>query len=176
MRRQTIQRMKRLASASLAAAVLVLAGCASQQTTPPDPAAPTLGSTGVVPQSSPFANAPAPGAPRGQTLAQWKRDAAQRIHTHNKSHVAEGKLPPIIHAVVVVQLTVAPDGKVLKSEVLRRPDYATSEAALAVKTAYAASPLPPVPASAGKGNIQVAETWLFRKDGRFQLRTLASAE
>ena len=100
----------------------------------------------------------------------------QRIHTHNKSHVAEGKLPPIIHAVVVVQLTVAPDGKVLKSEVLRRPDYATSEAALAVKTAYAASPLPPVPASAGKGNIQVAETWLFRKDGRFQLRTLASAE
>jgi hypothetical protein len=75
--------------------------------------------------------------------------------------------------VVVVQMTVAPDGKVLKSEVLRRPDYAASEAALAVKTAHAASPLPPVPSSAGKGNIQVAETWLFRKDGTFQLRTLA---
>lgn len=171
MRWQTIRRMKRLASASLATAVLALAGCASQQTSAP--ANPTLGSTGVVPASSPFANAPAPVAPRGQTLAQWKREAATRIHAHNKQHVYDGKVPPIVHAVVVVQMTVAPDGKVLKSEVLRRPDYAASEAALAVKTAQAASPLPPVPASAGKGNIQVAETWLFRKDGRFQLRTLA---
>jgi protein TonB len=176
MRWQTIRRMKRLAYASLAAAAVALAGCATPP--PPAPPTPTLGSTGVVPPSSPFANAPAPqpAAPRGQTLAQWKRDAAQKIHAHNKQHIAEGKLPQIVHAVVVVQLTVAPDGRVVKSEVLRRPDYAAPEAALAIKTAHAASPLPPVPASAGKGNIQVAETWLFRKDGRFQLRTLASAE
>ena len=113
MGRQTIRRMKRLASASLATAVLALAGCASQQTTAPE--TPTLGSTGVVPASSPFANAPAPApvAPRGQSLAQWKRDAATRIHAHNKQHVFDGKVPPIVHAVVVVQLTVAPDGRTI---------------------------------------------------------------
>ena len=168
-----MHRMKRLAYASLATAVLALAGCASQK--PAAPETPTLGSTGAVPPSSPFANAPAPSAvaPSGQTLSQWKRQAAERIHAHNKQHVYVGKMPDVVHAVVVVQMTVAPDGKVLKSEVLRRPDYAASEAAWAVLTAHAASPLPPVPSSAGKGNIQVAETWLFRKDGTFQLRTLA---
>jgi hypothetical protein len=106
-------------------------------------------------------------------MAQWKRLAAERIHTQSKQHTYDGKVPDIIHAVVVVQMTVAPDGKVLKSEVLRSPAYAGPEAALAVKSAYAASPLPPIPAtSASNRPIQVAETWLFRKDGRFQLRTL----
>src|SRR5690606_9434622 len=122
--------MKRLASASLATAVLALAGCATQQE-PAAPATPTPAPT--VPAPGPSAHVPkAPEAPRGQTLAQWKRAAAERIHAHNKQHVFAGKVPPIVHAVVVVQMTVAPDGKVLKSEVLRRPDYASAEAALAM--------------------------------------------
>jgi periplasmic protein TonB len=161
--------MNRLASACLATAALALAGC----TTTPAPSNQATPGSAAVPPSGPFINGPAQAtAPRGQTMAQWKRQAAERIHQQSKQHTFDGKVPDIVHAVVVVQMTVAPDGKVLKSEVLRRPDYAGPEAALAVKSAYAASPLPPLPAAGGRGTIQVAETWLFRKDGRFQLRTL----
>ena len=161
--------MNRLASACLATAALALAACSTTTA----PSNETTGGTGAAAASRPPAKAAAP-APRGQTLAQWKRLAAERIHYQNKQHTYEGKAPDIVHAVIVVQMTVAPDGKVLKTDILRSPDYAGAEAALAVKSAYAASPLPPVPVASGSNRpIQVAETWLFRKDGRFQLRTLA---
>jgi len=46
-----------------------------------------------------------------------------------------------------------------------------------VRTVQAAVPLPPPPpALLGRGtSVRFTETWLFREDDRFQLRTLAKS-
>ena len=62
----------------------------------------------------------------------------------------------------------------MRSKILRSPGIAALDIA-ALGSLRAASPLPAPPASklSPAGALVLSETWLFRKDGRFQLRTLA---
>lgn len=107
--------------------------------------------------------------------ADWRRALAQHILTVNKDRVFEGRPPHPLKAVVVLDLAVGADGRIQSASVMRAPQHARDLGAVAVRTAQAASPLPPPPrALLGRGSsVRFTETWLFRQDDRFQLRTLA---
>ena len=96
----------------------------------------------------------------------------------NKDRVFEGRPPNPLKAVVVLELAVGADGRVQNASVMRAPGHARELGTEAVRTVKAASPLPPPPRLLlGRGSsVRFTETWLFRQDDRFQLRTLAQAQ
>jgi len=106
-------------------------------------------------------------------LEAWKQRAAGRIHEVNSKQLFEGRPEHLLRAVIVVEATVDRNGKVTNSKIMRSPGIASLDAA-ALKSLGSASPLPSPPASLiARGPLVYQETWLFRKDGRFQLRSLA---
>ncbi len=161
-----------LSVAAAAAAAMLLGSCSAPHSPPATPAAPS---------ASRPASAAAPPATRptqAQTESDWRRALAQHILTINREQVFEGRPPDPLKAVVVVELTVGADGRIHGASVMRAPDHARDLGPVAVRTARAASPLPPPPrAMLGRGNsVRFTETWLFRQDDRFQLRTLAQTQ
>jgi protein TonB len=149
---------------ALAAAALA-AGCASMSQPPSDRAA-----------TEPAAEAAAAPAAPAVTMDGYKRQAARKIVA---SHPAsfEGDLPPILKSVVVLDLTVDRDGKVVKASVRRSNGYKDLEQT-ALESVRKAAPLP-APSLAvhrGAATVSYVETWLFRADGRFQIRSLAEPQ
>jgi protein TonB len=121
----------------------------------------------------PAARSTARLAPRDPTLDEWKQRAAERIHEVSRAQLFEGRPEHLLRAVIVVEATVDRQGKVMRSRVMRSPGIATLDG-IALRSLQNASPLPAPPAAlTAKGPLVYHETWLFRKDGRFQLRTLA---
>ena len=112
-------------------------------------------------------------APRDPALESWKVRAAEHIYEANRKDLFEGRPEHLLRAVIVVELTVDRQGKVTNSKIMRSPRIGALDIA-ALRSLRVASPLPAPPASTlSRGALVYQETWLFRKDGRFQLRTLA---
>jgi len=108
-------------------------------------------------------------------LDAYKRQVAQRILASNAAQTFEGTPPDILHAVVVLQFTLDRGGKVTALKTLRSRHPPQERVALA--SVRAAAPFPAPPATLlRRGTLEVAETWLFRDDGRFQIRSLAEAQ
>jgi TonB family protein len=106
--------------------------------------------------------------------ADWRRAMAQHIQAVNRQRVFEGRPPHPLKAIVVLELTVAADGRIERASVLRAPAHARELGGEAVRTVQAASPLPAPPrALLSRGSVRLTETWLFRNDNLFQLRSLA---
>ena len=103
----------------------------------------------------------------------YRRDGAQHLYAAYADHIFHGKLPPLIHAVVVVETELDAQGNVLAVNFVRVPSHAP-EVALAVRDMIRqASPLP---APARLGGVKYTEIWLVDKSGRFQLDTLTEGQ
>jgi protein TonB len=161
---------------------LVLAGCSSPATAPPKPSGPTPAPIVTPPiqtvDVAPVAPASTPSsklrlAARDPALDDWKRVAAEKVYAINRAQLFDGRPEHLLRAVIVVEATVDREGKVTRSKILRSPGIASLDD-VALASLKAASPLPAPPAKlVARGPLVFSETWLFRKDGRFQLRTLA---
>ena len=109
-------------------------------------------------------------------LEDWKRTAAEKVYAVNRTQLFEGRPEHLLRAVIVVEVTVDREGRVTRSKILRSPGIAALDSA-ALGSLKAASPLPAPPSKlVTRGPLVFSETWLFRKDGRFQLRSLALAQ
>jgi periplasmic protein TonB len=172
-----LKRQHLLVAAASAVSVLA-AGCGSSP--PAQTAAPAGSATTpavVAPVTPPAAVGPSTGAgprlaARDPALEQWKRQAAERIHTANAPQLFEGRPHHLLQGVIVADVTVDRSGKVTRSRIVRSPGIARlNDVVLAsLKTA---SPLPaPPPALVKTGAITYSETWLFTNDSRWRLRTL----
>ena len=166
---------------SISAAAVMLAACqAPAPPAPPAPARPDPPAPIVAPKPDvvvpPQADAPKPAvrlAPLDPVLEEWKQRAAERIYDVSRAQLFEGRPEHLLRAVIVVELTVDRVGKVTRSRIMRSPGIASLDS-VALRSLQAASPLPAPPARlTAKGPLIYQETWLFRKDGRFQLRSLA---
>ena len=120
---------------------------------------------------------PAPSAlrlaARDPALDDWKRVAAEKVYAVNRAQLFDGRPEHLLRAVIVVEVTVDREGRVTRSKILRSPGIASLDS-VALGSLKAASPLPAPPTKlVARGPLVFSETWLFRKDGRFQLRTLA---
>jgi len=161
---------------------LVLAACGSPASAPPKASGPTPAPIVTPPIQTVDVAPTAPVSPsssklrlaaRDPALEDWKRVAAEKVY---RAQLFDGRPEHLLRALIVVEATVDREGKVTRSKILRSPGIASLDD-VALTSLKAASPLPAPPAKlVARGPLVFSETWLFRKDGRFQLRTLALAQ
>ena len=147
------------------------------------------------PPSAPVARAPAPvqtapltvepqiamsAAPSGPTsLSQaatpraYRSDAASHIYARNQERIYKGKLPPLLHAVGVLQVEVDSRGYVKNISWMRAPSHAPEVMHEIERMVRAAQPYP---APQRMGTVVYTDTWLWHKSGQFQLDTLTEGQ
>jgi protein TonB len=121
----------------------------------------------------PFTPAAPASSPAG--LDAYQAQVAQRVAERNPEHRYTGALPPMLPAIVVLDVTVDADGRMTDVEVRRSRDPAASKVALASMRRSAPLP-PPRKLAAGTGRLTFSETFLFADAERYQLRSLAEGQ
>ncbi len=103
---------------------------------------------------------------------------AGQILKINQSRTFEGRPPHFLKAVVVLQIAVDDAGRPTRVNVMRTPDHARHLGRVAADTVRRAGPFsaPDRSLLAGKRELVLTETWLFRDDERFQIRSLAQEQ
>jgi TonB family protein len=104
----------------------------------------------------------------------YRIDAARHIYESYSSRIYKGRLPPLIHAVVVVETTVDESGHTRDVKVVRGPSHAPDVTRAVVEMIHRASPMPLHRALSG--NVKFIEIWLVHMDGRFQLDALTEGQ
>jgi protein TonB len=129
-----------------------------------------------------LAEAPAPPATTSSatstatTLDDYKRALAQRIVAVNSTQVYVGRPQALLRAVIVLKYFVNADGQLLRADVLRTNRDRKAEAT-ALAALRRAAPFPkPDSRFLHRGEVELAESWLFNDDGRFQLRSVAEQQ
>lgn len=179
-----MRRLFQSCSLSFVSAAVLLAACGAPAPAPGPapstasgaPAAPIvrtpIETVDVRPSAAPAASAVRLAA-LDPALENWKRTVAEKVHATNRDHLFDGRPEHLLRAVIVLEVTVDREGRVTRSKILRSPGIASLDS-VALGSLKAASPLPaPPPKLVTRGPLVFSETWLFRKDGRFQLRSLA---
>jgi len=171
-------------------ALIAVAGCTTgpKSTTAPLPSEAAAAAAPAPEASAPAARPPAAAAaPRAapastaRTIAAYKKQAAELIAAASRDLVAES-LPQTPRS-VALNITVDRDGNAVKVAVVRpngqkeQKERKELERA-ALESVKRAEPLPAPSATllAGRATVSYVETWLFRPDGRFQIRTLADEQ
>jgi len=153
----------------------LLAGCTAPSL-PPAPALPPPLPTPAPPPAKP--PVPAPTAmPANVSLAKtprdYRRDAASHVYAHNPNRIYQGKMPPQLYAIGVLQVDVDRQGRVNGLQWMRAPKHAPEVIAEIERTVRAAAPYP---APLQMGRVTWTDTWLWHKSGTFQLDTLTEGQ
>jgi hypothetical protein len=105
----------------------------------------------------------------------YRVDAARHIYAAYAPRIYKGRLPPLIHGVVVVETTVDSAGYPRQIQLVRGPSHAPDVSAAVIEMIKRAGPLP-VPSRFGASGVRFTEIWLVHKDGRFQLDSLTEGQ
>jgi periplasmic protein TonB len=117
-----------------------------------------------------------PRESQSRSVDGYKRDAARRIYFRNAALLFDGAPPPVLKSIVVLSIHTDAKGKPLQVTVMRSNGFRDLEQR-AIKSVRDAAPLPiPQGAILKKGVVDYVETWLFRDDDHFQIRSLADAQ
>jgi periplasmic protein TonB len=103
----------------------------------------------------------------------YRLDAARHIYASYRSRIYKGRLPPLIHGVVVVETTVDASGHPRDVKLVRGPSHAPDVSVAVIEMIKRADPLP---APTRLGGARFTEIWLVHKDGRFQLDALTEGQ
>lgn len=110
------------------------------------------------------------------TLDAYKAAVAQHVVAHNPAHTFTGRLPPMLPAIVVLNITVDRSGHMTQVVVQRSRDPDASKVALASMERSGTLP-PPLHLIAANGHtLTFSETFLFNDAYRFQLRSIAGPQ
>jgi protein TonB len=142
-------------------AISILAGCTSKPS-PPPPQAPT-----------PAPAVSGPGTSAATTPRDYRRDAATHLYAKYNARVFNGKLPPQLYAVGVLQVDINAQGAVTGLRWMRAPSHAPEVVAEIERHVREAEPFP---APVRLGRVTYIDTWLWDKSGRFQLDTLTEGQ
>ncbi|GAA4429996.1 hypothetical protein GCM10023090_30850 [Acidovorax lacteus] len=170
----SFSRTQRFLAPLLAAVAALVSACKSAPEAPPPP----------VDSRSPGADAPpvtgpvsaAQGSARQSAAATpraYRQDAATHLYGLNAQRIYQGKLPPMLYAIGVLEVDIDRAGRVTRLHWLRAPRHAPEVVAEIERTVRAAAPFP-VPARMGR--VTYTDTWLWDKSGHFQLDTLSEGQ
>ena len=122
----------------------------------------------------PFTSSPS-SKPAPAGLDDYKTQVAQHVLRHNPERHFNGKLPPMLPAIVVLKITVDRDGRLAEVTVQRSRDPDASQ--IALDSMRRSTPLPPPQQLAqASGTLTFSETFLFADANRYQLRSLAGPQ
>ena len=157
----------------LGGATLMLVSCGTPKP-PPPPETPVAEAKAAASGKEPDAEPPRESDAR--TVDGYKRDAARRIYFRNTKLLFDGAPPPMLKSVVILSIRVDAEGKPLRVTVVRGNGQHDLEIR-AIESVRTAAPLPVPRASLlTRGALEYYETWLFRDDERFQVRSLAEVQ
>jgi len=105
----------------------------------------------------------------------YRVDAARHIYAAYAPRIYKGRLPPLIHGVVVVETTVDASGYPRHVQLVRGPSHAPDVSAAVIEMIKRAGPLP-APTRFGSSGVRFTEIWLVHKNGRFQLDSLTEGQ
>lgn len=114
-----------------------------------------------------------PDASMAADAKAYRKDGAKHIYAAYRDQIYKGKLPPLIHAIVVAEIDVDASGNVRDVNMIRTPSHAPDVTERVREMIRKASPLP---APARLGTVKYTETWLVDKSGKFQLDTLTEGQ
>jgi protein TonB len=166
--------MKTIIRPCLVLVVLIagLSGCSSVITATTAVASAVGHAAGAVVR--PFTSSPA-SKPPPAGLDDYKTQVAQHVVQHNPSHSFKGTLPPLLPAIVVLEITVDRDGQLAGVAVQRSRNPDASQVAL--ESMRRSTPLPrPERLAQSTGKLTFSETFLFADSNRYQLRSLAGPQ
>jgi protein TonB len=146
-----------------------LGGCSTVQ-----PVASTARRIAAAILPAPRTEAPVP--PASPTLDAYKAEVAQHVMRANPGQTFSGRLPPMLPAIVVVNITVREDGELQDVVVQRSRDPSASEVALSSMRRTGKLPRPTHLLGAHMRALTFSETFLFDDQYRFQLRSLAGPQ
>jgi protein TonB len=156
-------------------ATVLLDGCSSGAPYPGDQYA-GMPAANVTASRFDHADTTADGTSTARTVDAYKRDLALRITEVNSTKIYPGQPQALLRAVIVVRFTVDGGGKLIRSNIVRSNHDSAAEAT-AVASLRNAAPFPKPPSILlQNGRLELTETWLFNKDGRFQIRSVAQAQ
>jgi protein TonB len=118
----------------------------------------------------------APVAPPSRTLDAYKTEVAQHVMRHNSGQTFSGQLPPMLPAIVVLNITVSEDGELQDVVVQRSRDPDASKVAVASMRRSGRLPRPVNLLATNMRALTFSETFLFNDQYRFQLRSLAGPQ
>ena len=108
-----------------------------------------------------------------ETNKAYRMDAARAVYKTHADQIYKGKLPPLVHAIVVLEVDVDSTGKVQHVNMIRVPTHAPDVTArVKGMVEQMAMPVPTRMASGAK----FTEVWLVDKSGRFQLDALTEGQ
>ena len=114
-----------------------------------------------------------PPASNADNPKAYRKDAARHIYAQNAGQIYKGKLPALVHAIVVTEVDVDAHGNVRDINMIRTPSHAPDVTARVKQIIHAASPLP---APQRMGGVKYMDVWLVDHSGRFQLDTLTEGQ
>ena len=138
------------------------------------------------PPQAPAPDSPRPGSDRpidtgalasppsnATTARAYRKDAATHLYGRNAARIYQGKLPPMLYAIGVLEVDIDANGRVMRLHWMRAPRHAPEVVAEIERTVRAAAPFP-LPARLGR--VTYTDTWLWDKQGHFQLDTLTEGQ
>lgn len=134
----------------------------------------------------PWRTAPQPHSSTGQATVYpdkvcgntdaYKVEVARHIVQSNLEGTFEGRLPPILPAIVVLRVSVDRDGMLREVVVQRSRNDRASAVALAAIHRAGMLPKPGNLIPGAQDGLEFSETFLFNHDYRFQIRSLAGPQ
>lgn len=153
--------------------LLLLAAC---QTAPP---APKPADSRALPTPPTGVLGPMPadrGSPRqsaATTARAYRESGASHLYGLNKDRIYQGRLPPMLYAVGVLDVEIDRAGRVTRLNWQRAPRHAPEVMQEIERTVRAAVPFP---APTRLGRVVYTDVWLWHESGRFQLDTLTEGQ
>jgi hypothetical protein len=103
----------------------------------------------------------------------YRQDGARHIYGKNAHRIFKGQLPPLMHAVGVLQVDLDNRGNVRRLNWMRAPSHAPDVVREIERTVHEAAPFP---APVQLGSVIYTDVWLWDKSGNFQLDTLTEGQ
>ena len=134
----------------------------------PSPAPDASGITGPIPASKGSARSSSAASPR-----DYRQDGATHLYGLNAERIYKGRMPPQLYAIGVLNIEIDRVGRITRLDWLRAPRHAPEVIAEIERTVQQAAPFP---APSRLGKVVYTDTWLWDKDGKFQLDTLTEGQ
>ena len=161
----------------------LLAACSTPPAPPPTLPAPLPAPVPAARPPPPAAvkpQLPAPMAPpestnssQASTPREYRKDAASHLYKLNSNRIYKGRMPPMLHAIGVLDVELDRQGRVISTHWKRAPAHAPEVMADIERLVRQAAPYP---APARMGKVIYTDVWLWHKSGRFQLDTLTEGQ
>ena len=169
MRTRSIARSAAIGAALALAAWAPIAGAQDKQASPDAPVLVPSPLASASPSITPFRS-------QATNIDDYKKHAAGYIIGFSRGELATS-LPPILKSVVVLEITVDAEGNVTRAAVWRSNGYQDLERiALASVKRAGKLPAPSPEVLKGQESVRFLETWLFRHDGRYHVRSVVPAD